>query len=60
MFHMFWSCSKLKGFWEQIKRGIRNLMGIEDDLPPAFFLLRCNPFKRGSYKHSIIIVYNYR
>jgi len=51
LFHCVWQCSKIKSFWEEVKKAIEKIISKSIPMDPALFILGFYP-KGHKYKKS--------
>ena len=53
LLHLWWSCPKIRGFWQEIAPWVGRLSPEEIELTPLNFLFHGSARSMGSYKESI-------
>ena len=53
--HIFWDCSKLQKFWEEVKREISEILNLDSSIDPQQLILGTTP-SRGLGKNELYMI----
>lgn len=53
--HIWWYCSKIESFWNEVRKLIKKITETKIELTPACCLLHVSDFSFKCYKHSLAI-----
>lgn len=54
LLHIFWSCSRIEGYWREVWRIIKKFSDCEIPEDPTFFLLHNSKIPVKTFKNSIL------